>query len=471
MRTLPIIATAAALVLAVALGVAPQREQTAYGESPDQSGDVTKAAAPAASAPLIVHEWGTFTNFSGSDGVNLEFRPLVYNDLPEFVQNRAKQSGRFLGKRYLYALQRMETPVTYFYTPVERDVQVRVEFPQGLLTEFYPPVRHMEPAVDEKTPWFTDETKLDIPLKDSALDWGTVHLIPTSRLAAQVDDPELSRRIGNYVAQQIVPAAGGNPHYGYARDTDSAIVQLRMTDIDYFEKFLFYRGVGNFELPLILSSFEDGRFQLTNSGDQPVQSLFLVTVHGEQIRFATYDGIDAHSELTLQQSSKVSTIEELSEAVVAALMDEQLYEREARAMVRTWQSSWFGEEGTRLFYIVPTEITNALLPLHVEPQPDEMVRVLVGRTEIMSPYDEQQILDLVTRSASAREAAAEAETPFTSPELARLVEMGRLAEPALVRVEQIAKDQPVRDEALLLVRDLRSYYEAQAEAETAAAGG
>jgi hypothetical protein len=34
---------------------------------------------------LIVHEWGTFTNFAGADGVQLDFRPLVDNELPPFV--------------------------------------------------------------------------------------------------------------------------------------------------------------------------------------------------------------------------------------------------------------------------------------------------------------------------------------------------------------------------------------------------
>ena len=46
-----------------------------------------------ASNPLVVHEWGTFTSFAGSDGVNLEFRPLVTNDLPPFVLNAASASG------------------------------------------------------------------------------------------------------------------------------------------------------------------------------------------------------------------------------------------------------------------------------------------------------------------------------------------------------------------------------------------
>src|SRR3954466_4854112 len=106
---------------------------------------------------FIVHEWGTFTSFAGSDGISLEFRPLTTSDLPQFVLDRAKQATLFnqrfeAGDRSIYttkstvrSLQRMETPVTYFYTDRERIVDVTVGFPKGLLTEFYPPVRMMFP--------------------------------------------------------------------------------------------------------------------------------------------------------------------------------------------------------------------------------------------------------------------------------------------------------------------------------------
>ncbi len=116
---------------------------------------------------LVVHEWGTFTNFSGSDGVKLEYRPLIDNDLPDFVLDRGMQAGlhpRFT-KTLLRGRQRMETPVTYFYTDKVRDVNVRVRFPQGLLTEFYPPVQKMLPE-------FTHAQLHKLPaLKDSLLDW------------------------------------------------------------------------------------------------------------------------------------------------------------------------------------------------------------------------------------------------------------------------------------------------------------
>ncbi len=50
------------------------------------------AAEP--SGKLIVHEWGTFTTFSGSNGVHLDFRPLQDNELPYFVANRATQTDK-----------------------------------------------------------------------------------------------------------------------------------------------------------------------------------------------------------------------------------------------------------------------------------------------------------------------------------------------------------------------------------------
>jgi len=41
------------------------------------SNDLPARNAEPTFAGLTVHEWGTFTSFSGSDAVKLEFRPLV----------------------------------------------------------------------------------------------------------------------------------------------------------------------------------------------------------------------------------------------------------------------------------------------------------------------------------------------------------------------------------------------------------
>lgn len=453
------------------------------------------AASPVDEAPLIVHEWGTFTSFSGSDGVQLEFRPLVENDLPGFVMNPWRQLQKFnLGKSRLWAFQRMETPVTYFYTPVERDVQVRVLFPEGLLTEFYPPVRSMTPADLGRysdQPQMSDAEILSLsgilgleeeaavpevaPLENSSLDWGTVHLIPIESLSTRVQDETLARSMGRYLADKIVPEAD-EPHYAHAREVDAALVNVQfdqehpyVSTGDYFERFLFYRGVGNFQMPLTLQGHGAGAYELTNAGPDEVRSLFLVTSHDGAVRFNTYSAIEANGTLTLAESSTPSDVDTLAEAMVTALSAEGLYEKEARAMVNSWRSSWFQEEGTRLLYMVPQQLTDELLPLEVSPQPDEVVRVLVGRIEIMSPEDEARAIDVVQRSAAGREQDGGNDLASAGPQrqqaFEELVALGRLAEPALVRVRNITDDPVLKHEARRLIHELRTHYEQQVAAQ------
>src|SRR5260221_11733165 len=147
---------------------------------------------------------------------------------------------------------RIETPVTYFYTNRERDVNVRVSFPDGLLTEFYPPVERMEPSY---------KLYEQLPLKGSSLDWGDIHLIPTDRLRAQVDDPERRRLLESLLPAGLTPSADERFHYGHARQTDSALVHVHRPKSDaktaplappgdFFGKSLVYGRLGNVDLPL-----------------------------------------------------------------------------------------------------------------------------------------------------------------------------------------------------------------------------
>jgi len=417
---------------------------------------------------LIVHEWGTFTTFSGSDGVKLDYRPLLDEDLPTFVLDRFLQSGfPTFTKSSIRSRVRMETPATYFYTERERDVNVKVAFPEGLLTEFYPPVAKLAPnyAPGEKP-----------TIKNSLLDWGKVHLIPTNRFVANVDNAEYRQFLESRMLHGLIPPEQyQHNHYFHARETDSALVHVRLEKPNpkepfskkanvlnalrptgnFFEKFLFYRGVGNFNLPLQLTSHGSGQFELHNSGTDRIGSMFLVEVDGKDIRFAVYDGIDANSKLALSQSTEKSDINALSIAVTKSLVAEGLYEKEALAMVKTWKESWFGEQGTRLFYMVPARLTDEILPLEISPRPDETIRVLVGRMEIMTKEDEQKMIELVRTSSKRRQddikAAKKVGKRPTYKLPKELTRWGRLAEPALVRVRATTADPQVRSEAKYLL--------------------
>src|SRR6266498_205522 len=136
---------------------------------------------------LVVHEWGTFTSIAGKDGVALEWRPLNGStDLPKFVHTIQEGAGglRNLGKGDLNATVRMETPVLYFYSANEMNVDVRVDFPKGRITEWYPQARSVSTSID----------------------WGRLKVMPGTTISLPVD----------YT----------NSHYYPARETDSAPVQV-----------------------------------------------------------------------------------------------------------------------------------------------------------------------------------------------------------------------------------------------------
>jgi hypothetical protein len=416
---------------------------------------------------FVVHEWGTFTTFSGSDGVFLDFRPLDAkdNDLPSYVFDRgsfAKNPARPLSKSRLLGRVRMETPVIYFYTDRIRSVDVSVEFADGLLTEFYPPVRELRPAIDEENIFGRGED-----LGKSSLNWGTIDLIPTSQLVPNLEDANVREVVATNIVHGLVPHAANEQHYAAARDTDAALVHFRdnSNTTSYFEKFLFYRGVGKFQLP-ISTLFNGESVVLRNSSSLSIHSAVLIDVEGTTIQATQIDDIEPGQSLPFSDLQSVSR-EQLAEMVQKCLVSKGLYAKEAAAMVATWQQSWFTENGLRVLYLVPASITDSLLPLHITPPPQETLRVLVGRMEIMSPTSEKEMATFVAQSATsrakhyARQQKQGTNSPYAFPE--KIYGYGRMTEPALARVASIARDDSIRNEAELLINELQSYKEASGQ--------
>src|SRR3954447_21184352 len=89
------------------------------------------AASGTAAPPekLVVHEWGTFTSFAGSDGTRVGFRP-DNSALPDFVY-RTRDALSKSGLLAHAGTVSLETPVLYFYTDRETRVTVKVDFPKG----------------------------------------------------------------------------------------------------------------------------------------------------------------------------------------------------------------------------------------------------------------------------------------------------------------------------------------------------
>jgi hypothetical protein len=340
-----------------------------------------KDAGPVYSG-LTAHEWGTFTSIAGSEGQAVEWSPLTGStDLPSFVEHFRDPHFK-LGLR---GTVRMETPVLYFYDSREETVSVQVAFANGVITEWYPRASRVEPAGNLYA------ENLYKAGASGRIAWDSVTLAPNGRM----DFPD-----GDW-----------NNHYFAARMTSSTPVRVKTTSGDQQEKFLFYRGVSTFSVPLSATLDAAGKFRIKNHGDQEIPTTILFERRGEKVGYRV--GGPVEEEAILDPPELTSSIDDLSRDLEGILVAQGLYQDEARAMVETWRDSWF-EEGSRLLYIVPPAFVNQVLPLSIKPAPALAVRVFVGRLELVTPTTERAV-----------------ETAFATQDAATLKAYGRFLEPIL----------------------------------------
>ena len=194
-------------------------------------------AAPAASPPLIVHEWGTFTSFQDEQGrtipgINVDDEPVpffVHRLAVEIFQLGSLPASWSQGAPRCHpdVTMRLETPVLYFYPPAgweSAPFDVRATFNGGWLTEFYPAAA----ADGVNFPRALDANER------GSLQWRQVRLDP----AAAALMPETSENV--WLAPRKVASA--------------VVVESNAKEA---EKYLFYRGVGHLDAPLVVRRTRD----------------------------------------------------------------------------------------------------------------------------------------------------------------------------------------------------------------------
>jgi hypothetical protein len=337
---------------------------------------------------LIIHEWGTFTTVSGADATAYYWNPLIEpSELPGFVYSAPNTRQGFCSKCEL-TLARMETPVLYFYAGREMKVSVNVEFPAGKITEWYPQALSTGPGIN----------------------WGNITVLP----GAQTDLP-LDRR---------------KSHYYPARETDADPIRVEYGTKNEHEKFLFYRGIGNFPPPLQVK-LDGNQLILRNYGADVIAPIIIFENRNGHMGWEILDKLKG--KVTLTRPALGRSVDSLNCELEEILAAQGLFEREARAMVKTWQDSWF-EEGLRVFYIIPRRAIDAILPITITPLPNELERVFVGRSEIITPEIEREIQDAAKQF---REGSAEKRTAAIDT----VRRYGRFVEPIL-RKMMIRENNP-----------------------------
>ena len=150
------------------------------------------------------------------------------------------------------------------------------------------------------------------------------------------------------------------------------------------EKFLFYRGLGHFDIPLKTTADKDSVL-LDNTGKEDIP--FALAWENGQIRWMGPLPAGKNARFAQDALMKDASLASL----VNALIDAGLYRDEVMAMLITWRASYFGSPGLRVFWIVPRAFTDLTLPLEINPLPTHPQRVLVGRAEILTPAMEARL--------------------------------------------------------------------------------
>jgi hypothetical protein len=318
------------------------------------------------SPELTAHEWGTFTSIAGANGEAMRWSPLSGSaDLPSFVEHIS--GAQF--KEGLQGTSRMETPVLYFYSPHETAVSVKVSFSKGLLTEWYPGATHVEP--DPKH--VLGRETLYHRRGNGSIEWDSVTV-----------SPNLS---ASFPHGSLPGDEDGNQYYA-ARETSAAPLVVKTPSGNQQERFLFYRGVSTFSVPVSATVTPEGKVHITDLAQEEVPSVILFERRGDKLGYRL--GGVLQNEMSLDPPELTATSDSMSRDLKDVLTSQGLHPDEAQAMIETWQQSWF-EEGSRLFYIVPSHFLNTILPLTIRPSPSQTVRVFVGRLELVTPATAQAV--------------------------------------------------------------------------------
>ncbi|HMH80711.1 MAG TPA: hypothetical protein VK514_10845, partial [Candidatus Acidoferrum sp.] len=322
-------------------------------------------------------------------------------------------------------------------------VDVSVDFPKGVITEWYPQASKIGPSTilapapiakaDELAhkagarPEFTFASLLkNHAAKESRARWTGIEILPANE--------------SRDTARSLQQDRSGS-HYFTARDTDSACIRVdsdgTTNNAPEYEKFIFYRGVGSFATPLHVT-IDGSTVTIANTGTEPLEHMFLLGLQDGVGKFVAVERLVPGEKRMVQVNLADGVLptrqlsEQLGHSMADALVSEGLYQREAQAMVKTWRDSWFEENGLRVLYTLPRAWTDRTLPITLDPKPRELVRVMVGRAEVFTPGVEKKLSDAL---AMAQKGDSEARSRVMS----ECKKLGRFAEPALRKLMVLDK--------------------------------
>jgi len=375
---------------------------------------------------LVIHEWGTFTSLQDESGHSVvgvntddEAVPAFVHRISDLVPRPSELAPAYskgVPRTHRQVRMRLETPVLYFYPPAAvrqpLHANVQVGFRGGWLTEYYPQARVGAPGLKKGNFKFAGLT----PKSMGTLEWNDL------TIGGEYPLPETDAQV--WLAPRRVRAATVKAPGGEA------------------EKYLFYRGVGNLPAPLTVTRTEDNDgiviredldrdlglraplsiralwvVHVREDGSVAFRPLGQVQLTGEAGRELSRTPVDFSGtpRPTGKKAGKAPATDDSLEALLDGytstnlaelradmrkeLIADGLYTDEADAMLKTWELAYFKSPGLRLFYLLPQQWTDAVLPLQCSLLA-KVSRTMVGRIEVVTPKQRSLLKKLGTAPVS-----------------------------------------------------------------------
>ena len=393
---------------------------------------------------LVIHEWGTFTSLQDEQGKAISGINSDDEPVPAFVHRIA--SFLLLGPKpeipILYqgaprchpdVTMRLETPVVYFYpgrnSKLPLTLDVEVGFPAGWLSEYYPDAVVEAPGVTHQRfgPIRNDAT--------GRLRWAGLQ-VGTNREGPKTASPV-------WLAPREVQSAGVTTAGGES------------------ERFLFYRGVGHVDSPVRVVHDQPNKtleiaFQAPPGVEKTsckLRRLWIVDVRDDNAcAFRNLPGaeVPVDGELHLigsapdafaQSEYDVGNLAQVVGEMRSALIEDGLFADEADALLKTWKLSYFQSPGLRVFYLLPRSWTDRLLPLHTSVDA-EIVRVMVGRAELVTPR-QRRLLEQISQGPASKPAPV-GESSMPPKDFAAYEHLGRFRNALLLDELKLRPTEPLQ---------------------------
>jgi hypothetical protein len=334
--------------------------------------------------PLVVHEWGTFTSLQDETGRSIGYLNSNDEPLPPFVHRLQRglitgagswDDSKSIPASHPDVIMRLETPVIYFH-PQDKtkpfNIDVTATFNGGVLSEFYPYGRyHIKGG-------YPAPAGLDVisPNMHGSLTWKSL------RVGGEVTMPQTKEHVW------LAP-----------RQVDSAPVAAGKEG----EQYVFYRGVGNVPAPVTITRNGKGDVIPTPADPKWRLPYWLAEFRADgtcayrqlaqQIREDRFAETPPPTGVFSDADFSADRVKELRAELHRALLNDGLFEDEAEAMLNTWHRSYFQGVGQRVFFLVPREWTDRMLPLQFS-MPVDLKRVMIGRIELITPQQKQMLANL-----------------------------------------------------------------------------